>query len=66
MTGGRWKRGVRAITLRPIRKIPKLFIGGSVARQDFHNEEVQQIPPTLDVSRRLPADLDTAAGFFGD
>ena len=26
---------------------PEIIYGGSVARQDFHNEEVQQIPPTL-------------------
>lgn len=26
---------------------PEIIFGGSVARQDFHNEEVQQIPPTL-------------------
>jgi photosystem II stability/assembly factor-like uncharacterized protein len=26
---------------------PGIIFGGSVARQDFHNEEVQQIPPTL-------------------
>ena len=26
---------------------PEIVFGGSVARQDFHNEEVQQIPPTL-------------------
>jgi photosystem II stability/assembly factor-like uncharacterized protein len=25
----------------------EIIFGGSVARQDFHNEEVQQIPPTL-------------------
>jgi len=26
---------------------PEIIFGGSVARQDFHNEKVQQIPPTL-------------------
>jgi photosystem II stability/assembly factor-like uncharacterized protein len=26
---------------------PEIIYGGSVARQDFHNEEVQEIPPTL-------------------
>jgi hypothetical protein len=26
---------------------PEIIYGGSVVRQDFHNEEVQQIPPTL-------------------
>ena len=26
---------------------PEIIFGGSVARQDFHNEEVQQTPPTL-------------------
>jgi photosystem II stability/assembly factor-like uncharacterized protein len=26
---------------------PGIIYGGSVARQDFHNEEVQQIPPTM-------------------
>ena len=26
---------------------PGIIYGGSVVRQDFHNEEVQQIPPTL-------------------
>jgi photosystem II stability/assembly factor-like uncharacterized protein len=26
---------------------PEIIFGGSVVRQDFHNEEVQQIPPTL-------------------
>ncbi len=26
---------------------PEIIFGGSVARQDLHNEEVQQIPPTL-------------------
>ena len=26
---------------------PEIIYGGSVARQDLHNEEVQQIPPTL-------------------
>ena len=26
---------------------PEIIFGGSVARQDFRNEEVQQIPPTL-------------------
>jgi photosystem II stability/assembly factor-like uncharacterized protein len=26
---------------------PEIIYGGSVARQDFHNEEVRQIPPTL-------------------
>jgi photosystem II stability/assembly factor-like uncharacterized protein len=26
---------------------PEIIFGGSVARQDFYNEEVQQIPPTL-------------------
>jgi len=26
---------------------PEIIYGGSVTRQDFHNEEVQQIPPTL-------------------
>jgi photosystem II stability/assembly factor-like uncharacterized protein len=26
---------------------PEIVYGGSAARQDFHNEEVQQIPPTL-------------------
>jgi len=26
---------------------PEIIYGGSVARQDFHNEEVQQTPPTL-------------------
>jgi photosystem II stability/assembly factor-like uncharacterized protein len=26
---------------------PEIIFGGSVSRQDFHNEEVQQIPPTL-------------------
>jgi photosystem II stability/assembly factor-like uncharacterized protein len=26
---------------------PEIIFGGSVVRQDFHNEQVQQIPPTL-------------------
>ncbi len=26
---------------------PEIIYGGSVAKQDFHNEEVQQIPPTM-------------------
>jgi photosystem II stability/assembly factor-like uncharacterized protein len=26
---------------------PEIIYGGTVARQDFHNEQVQQIPPTL-------------------
>jgi photosystem II stability/assembly factor-like uncharacterized protein len=26
---------------------PEIIFGGSVARQDFHNEEVQQMPPTM-------------------
>ncbi|MFI5092840.1 MAG: hypothetical protein ACHQIK_05305 [Candidatus Acidiferrales bacterium] len=26
---------------------PEIIYGGTVARQDFHNEQVQQVPPTL-------------------
>jgi len=33
------------VALDPVN--PEIIYGGSVARQDFHNEEVQEIPPTL-------------------
>ena len=64
MTGDRWRRERRTDYVAPDPLNPEVIFGGSVARQDFHNEQVQQMPPTLDASWRIPADVDTAAGVF--